>query len=178
MRRAFFTFAAGISAVLFVAFCLLWVRSWVLQTSEWVASSWPGTAIEVRSAGGRLFFFRHTVAGTLPRGPQPWQYQRYENTLDFEPPGAPHGLLGIEYRYSAQLGGDKTLWLTLPDWAPALCFAILPAAWLTLEVRRRRRRDRRLTHGLCPACGYDLRATMDRCPECGGPAEKLVPISG
>lgn len=53
-----------------------------------------------------------------------------------------------------------------PIFVVAALFAPLPLADVML-IRRRRRRERRLAAGLCVRCGYDLRASPDRCPECG-----------
>jgi hypothetical protein len=44
---------------------------------------------------------------------------------------------------------------------------VLPAFSAVLSLVDRRRRRDRLAAGHCAACGYDLRATPDGCPECG-----------
>src|SRR3954471_20038029 len=66
------------------------------------------------------------------------------------------------------LGGWNIIF---PLWLPALLFAIAPIYWLLFAPHRRRAKRAKL--GLCPTCGYDLRASPDRCPECGRVAATL-----
>jgi len=50
-----------------------------------------------------------------------------------------------------------------PGWFLAILLAVLPAIWLRRRLIQRKRNQ----IGLCKTCGYDLRATPNRCPECG-----------
>jgi hypothetical protein len=59
---------------------------------------------------------------------------------------------------------EDTVWLfSIPIWLPLILLAILPGGRLFTW----RRRCCREQEGCCLICGYDLRASPDRCPECG-----------
>jgi hypothetical protein len=71
----------------------------------------------------------------------------------------------------SQTGGPNILLgdiesVLVPFWFIALATAVLPAAWVAPHVRARLF----VPPGHCRHCGYDLRASPERCPECGAPA--------
>jgi hypothetical protein len=60
-----------------------------------------------------------------------------------------------------------------PHWLLLPLFALMPLWWLrSLQKRRQLRRV-----GLCTKCGYDLRASVDRCPECGTAFQRDTGVS-
>jgi hypothetical protein len=61
--------------------------------------------------------------------------------------------------------------VTVPHWFVVLMTAVPTVLWMRGGVRRWRWGR----HGRCRDCGYDLRSSPERCPECGAVPRKALP---
>jgi hypothetical protein len=183
--RTLLTIATALSAVLCVAVVVLWIRGhFVVDGIEWVSPAGPAPS-EVRewyfgSAYGTIFISRAGV--TIPRldavqsaAWDAWR-ARISSGVGWKSRPLRNGIPPSSgFIFAHDRDDVPTAWspgvtvrldrlrIGLPNWLIALVTAILPA-WAALRYFRRRRVR---TIGHCTKCGYDLRATPDRCPECG-----------
>lgn len=107
-------------------------------------------------------------------GVKPWGPGTGGNAIKFD--GEPVGFAGFHYRrYDIRLAsadgkrlpgtyGTQTRFWIAPGWMMLLS---LGAAGLCRKLWVTQRRRERQANQLCRNCGYDLRASPDRCPECG-----------
>ena len=63
----------------------------------------------------------------------------------------------------------------LPYWFLVIAALVTPAVMAARRAKRTRRARHRLTRGQCVQCGFDLRHSGDRCPECGIKVDKDAP---
>ena len=76
-------------------------------------------------------------------------------------------ILGIYFGPVANPNAARTFIMLFPYWLLFMITAAWPATSLWRRVAARRLREWKRRHRICLRCGYDLRATPDRCPECG-----------
>jgi hypothetical protein len=181
MPHWLFRLAAGLCLLLCIAACAAWVQSYRTLTDRtltknadrsWLATSYAGCLELSRSRSeidsqqpqyqiSGLHFFRGTnwisVSVPLPNWPQKWKWGGFH--LDYD-----------MINHGTNTAGQATIIrsdiIRLPYWFLTLSMLAVPVLWWQ-QFRRIRRIRWRRDHGLCPDCGYDLRATPNRCPECG-----------
>jgi len=146
-----------LSLLVCLATGVLWVRSG--QFADQLEYDGPDNrySLTARSSGIEYTQYRHHAAVALESGRivsinwrDRWHYDRVNQGREG------HGFI---FQKSATFEFYN---LGLPYWLILLITALVPSVRLTARLRRKRPPP-----GLCPKCRYDLRATPDRCPECG-----------
>jgi hypothetical protein len=163
--RRLFNFSAALSALLCLATSLFWAKN--LRYSQ-------DPRLFISNQDGVLLVF-YTIKNYNTANNSPREFDHlspadnyrshqflfaYISAFGYPPNHRWWNHLG----FSMSLGSDgATPTITCPAWAIIAASSILPTLWIT----KRFRKNRCLKKGYCPSCGYDLRATPDRCPECG-----------
>ena len=133
-----------------------WLRSYL--PADWTVTARDGRVLVMFVEGSWVNY-------VMPKGDrQPnvdlaWSRARSTPTTHWE-------VLGFEY-VSVRNPSARCALLAVPFPAVALPMAAV-AAWSLYAMRRSRPR---FLPGHCRKCGYDLRQSKDRCPECGTPPE-------
>ena len=152
MKQRFLTVFSAISLLLLIGATVLCISSFVSDSFRHM-NVW-GHQVGVMSSEGIMAV---NISGNHPNNFQ-WQ------------------LLGFQFaHYSGNLSGIPAVWnVVVPHWFLFVATSLLPALW----IRNHRRRHARL--GICSRCGYDVRATPDRCPEYGTDyrGTNLIPPAG
>jgi hypothetical protein len=157
LRYAGWSEAEGVSTV-FAGF------SWYSSTLRLEVIRVPFTAGDLR---GRPEGWVERLRETDPPGVR-WAFQGEDVTLVMN--GYPPGFEAGRWPYpTAGVVGDRGV-VAVRAWVPVVLAAVLPGVLGGGFVRSRRARRR----GWCAACGYDLRATPGRCPECGEVPTKVA----
>jgi hypothetical protein len=147
--------ATAVSLALCPATLRVWASNVIVMCRWDVGSPEFKRNVSLGSFGGRLALGMGRSPAEIPSGvgwyPAGW-HPLSLSTARFD-------VLGFALWRDPPLGWA----LAVPGWLVPLLFALLPGSRL-LRTYRLRRAERR---GRCPDCGYDLRATPARCPECG-----------
>jgi hypothetical protein len=118
-----------------------------------------------RHLGERGVRYGRWLVDSKPRRFQ-WRLdlQAWEDGHDYSSWGPIHWWAG-----EGPWSGIPRRWLygNAPYWLVISAAGAWPLSNIALNLRRRARRRRRDRAGACRQCGYDLRATPERCPECG-----------
>jgi hypothetical protein len=163
-RRWLFNGLAALSLLSCVTVAALWVRSYFFgDVASFATTLYPVGASEwfVRSNFGVLLFARNLGRDSQWTSRPPSLQTGDPNRVFCGPLDFNFVQFGLR-RYTSSNHAHTFTGATVPYWFPAALTSLLPMIWLW--SRWRSPRD---DSTLCQTCGYDLRATLDRCPECG-----------
>jgi hypothetical protein len=190
LRRWMVRGVVALSVLLSIAVVALWFRSLskydllVYISSSNVDGRYVRVFTSIVSDEGILIFARET---DVPPDDLPlnrteenlgWTYGSFGYPFTF--PGFIHSLIGFRLHSDQMVdrwvGVRYSRYVGIPFWL-ALEVVCIPAQLILIRLYRDRRLRRRTADDRCQKCGYDLRATPDRCPECGTAKATGITIS-